>query len=202
MSQKSQRLLRYVVDRNPCYLLSAVLLLVGCKLVSKANEAYTPDVRHLLVLLATVNVYELALIGLGLHFLRRPIFRRDGRIVLVLQGLFLADITFLNGDLSTANVRLGWGVNALLILLGAMKIWLVLRGLGVLNCKRVMGVVLAPVAMILIVPAAFKEISNQHAGQLSPWIVYGAWWVAGLLPVLAGAMWTAGGIPRTAARED
>jgi hypothetical protein len=179
-----RRILRLIVDRNPFYLLSGGCMLAGCYLLSVALYTKAGNVGKLLVLLGTVNVYELLIVGLGLLLIRHPVFRRDGRILLALEALFLADITFTAGVLATVDARWGLAVVAGLLVLAGVKVALILRPLRVREPVRLWAFFMAQTAALLAVPAAFKLIANTREGFLSPLAVYGGWWLAGLLPVL------------------
>src|SRR6266699_1904355 len=88
-------LLRLIVDRNPFFLLSAVSMFAGVR-----------------VILAALNLYEALVIGLALFLITRRDQRRDGWILLSIEALFLVDLTLLNSELFTANLRWGTAINA------------------------------------------------------------------------------------------
>ena len=89
--------LHFIIDHNPCYLLSGLFMLAGCWLLNFALYTRAGDIRKLLLLLLIVNIYEFLLITLGLALIKRIAFKRDGRILLALEALFLIDITFTSG---------------------------------------------------------------------------------------------------------
>jgi hypothetical protein len=74
------RLLRFVIDHNPFYLLSALCMLGG--LLTLTNSlSYTPiPQRHLLLLIATRNCYELLLVALALWLIVRRRLICDGQL--------------------------------------------------------------------------------------------------------------------------
>src|SRR5215216_317762 len=86
--------LLFIIDHNPCYLLSVLFMLIGCWLLNFALYTNAGDIRKLILLLLIVNLYELLLIALGLTLIKRVVFKNDGRILLGLEALFLIDITF------------------------------------------------------------------------------------------------------------
>src|SRR3954452_15191615 len=122
--------LNFIIDHNPCYLLSGLFMLSGCWLLNFALYTKAGDVRNLLLLLLMINLYEFLLIALGLTLIRRIAFKRDGRILLALEAFFLIDITFTPGILSTIDQRIGLLVNAALLVAAATKVSLILRGLN------------------------------------------------------------------------
>src|SRR4051794_10934720 len=52
---------RYVIDRNPFYLLSAVCMLFGCIALTNSSSWVSIRPQRLLILIATLNFYELLL---------------------------------------------------------------------------------------------------------------------------------------------
>jgi hypothetical protein len=196
------RWLRFVIDHNPCYLLSAACMLLGCYLLNTA--LYTPagDVRKLLVVLAVVNVYEACVILLARVLLRFPLVQRDAWIVLFVESLFLTDITFVSGVISTVDPVSGLAINGGLLVLAAVKVYVVLRLLRVQRLARAWAFVLLQIATLLAIPIVFKQLSLPNHGRVAPVAVYVAWWVAGLLPVIGTAMWTLPTSPRHAERRQ
>src|SRR5689334_18863840 len=87
---------RFVVDRNPFYLLSAACMLFGCIALTNSSSWSPIKLQRLLILTATLNFYELLLIGLALFLIVRRGLWRDGAILLILEAFFLVDVTFLN----------------------------------------------------------------------------------------------------------
>src|SRR4051794_24390437 len=86
----------WVWDHNPCFLLSTVMMLVGCYLLNSAMDVRAGDVGKLFGLLGAINLYEGAIILLGLVLIRRTRgVARDGLWLLLFEILFLVDGTFL-----------------------------------------------------------------------------------------------------------
>src|SRR5688572_18938254 len=184
------RWLRFVIDHNPCYLLSAACMLLGCYLLNAA--LYTPagDVRKLLVVLAVVNVYEACVILLARVLIRFPLVQRDAWIVLFVESLFLTDITFVSGVISTVDPWSGLAINGGLLALAAVKVYVILRLLRVQRFMRAWAFILLQIATLLAIPIVFKQLSLPNHGRVSPVVVYLTWWIAGLLPVLGTIVWT------------
>lgn len=182
--------LRFIIDHNPCYLLSAACMLVGCYLLNAA--LYTPagDVGKLLAVLVVVNLYEACVILLARVLIRFPLVQRDAWIVLFVESLFLTDITFVSGVISTVDPASGLAINAALLVLAAFKIYLILRLLRVQRLARTFTFILLQIATLLAIPIIFKHLSLPNHGWVSPVAVYLSWWVAGLLPVIGTMLWT------------
>src|SRR3954447_9484059 len=92
-------LMRFIVDRNPFYLLSAVMMFAGVRVILSALQLKPGDLRHLLLLIGVLNAYEAAVIALALYLITRRGLVRDGWILLSIEALFLVDLTFLNAEL-------------------------------------------------------------------------------------------------------
>jgi hypothetical protein len=176
------RLLRLLVDHNPFYLLSALCMLGG--LLTLTNSlSYSPiPQRHLLMLIATLNCYELLLVTLALWLIASRKLIRDGSILLGIEAVFLVDTAMLNAELFTVDPRLGAVVNLGLLLLAAAKLALIFRVLRV-QSPGAYGLILATLFLLFALPGIFKEVANHDNGRLSSLAIYGAWWAIGLLPV-------------------
>src|SRR5687768_18611181 len=117
-------------------------MLLGCYLLNSA--LYTPagDVRKLLVVLAVVNVYEACVILLACVLIRFPLVQRDAWIVLFVESLFLTDIAFVSGVISTVDPASGLAINASLLALAGVKVYLILRLLRVRHLARTFAFIL------------------------------------------------------------
>ncbi len=175
---------RFIVDYNPCFLLSAVCMLFGCRLLNDAVNARTGDVAGALWLILTINVYEFCLLGVAVLIRRLLGMRRDVGILLIVGVLFLCDIAFVVGDLSTARPGVGLIVMTLLTMLASAKAFIVLRLLGAPKQMRTLAIITGQVAMILLLPIVLKGVSARYGGNLPPLAICAGWWVAGLLPIV------------------
>lgn len=177
-------LLRLVVDRNPFYLFSAVCMLVGCYVLSHDLGLHPTESQKQLILLGVVNVYEVMLIGLALYLITRRRLFRDGKILLLIESLFLVDVTFLGNELVTTGSRAATVAVLLLLTLGAAKVLAIVKTLRLANAEKVFTVYVLSAAAMLAMPGLFGEAARHHSGALPATVIYAAWWVAGLLPVL------------------
>src|SRR4051812_10878787 len=94
---------RFVVDRNPFFLFSAVCMFAGCRMIIAALGVSPGEVHKLVALIGVLNLYELLLIALALFLIRRRGQNRDGWILLAIEALFLVDLTHLNGEVFAAS---------------------------------------------------------------------------------------------------
>src|SRR4051812_6475528 len=176
---------RFVIDRNPFYLLSAVCMLFGCIALTNSSSWVSIRLQRLLILTATLNFYELLLIGLALFLIVKRGLMRDGTILLVLQAFFLVDVTFLNSEIFAADLQTGTIVNSALFVLAIAKVGAIFWGLGISLTSGAFIVTVIELAMLFAMPGVFKKISLSHNGGLPATAVYAAWWVIGVLPVIA-----------------
>ena len=129
---------RWIIDRNPMFLISGVLMLVGCFLVSQHVHALDPadaGASHILKLivglLVVLNVYEFAVIGLGLALAKSRTLVRDARHLLGLAILLLVDAGFVYTESGITSPGVGITIAILAALLALVKVGLVLRSLRI-----------------------------------------------------------------------
>jgi hypothetical protein len=179
------RFLRFIVDRNPFYLLSAVCMLVGCILLTNSTS-FTPISRsRLLVMLGTLNCYEALLIGLAVWLIATRDLVRDGAILLGIEAFFLVDTTWLNHEIFTIDLRLGVIVSALLMIAATVKLAAIIIGLRIHHGNGAFVLIATQLAILFAMPGVFRHISAPRHGALPALALYAGWWVVGALPVLA-----------------
>src|SRR4051794_39236122 len=98
---------RFIVDYNPCFLLSAICMLVGCRILNDTLNSRPGDLWGACWLVLTINVYELSLLAVAVLIRHLMGMRRDVAILLIVGVFFMCDIVFVVGDLSTANPHAG-----------------------------------------------------------------------------------------------
>ena len=91
---------RLLVEYNPFYLISAMFMLAGLFSLNDSLDWSPLPVGNVLILIATLNVYEMLLIGLALYLHHRGV-RRDATMLLVIEAFFLVDAGFLNSEIFT-----------------------------------------------------------------------------------------------------
>jgi len=175
-------LLAFLVHHNPFYLLSALCMIAGCYALNSAMALYSGDLRGLLVLIGTINAYELLLIGLGLFLIRRRGIIRDGRTLLLLQIVFLFDLTFLNAETATGSLRTGLLVNAALLAIALLKVAVILWALSPRFPGRLFNAVAIQLVALFGIPLLFKWL--DHDAAIAAKHFYAIWWLVGMLPVL------------------
>jgi hypothetical protein len=180
-------LMRFVADRNPFFLLSAVSMFAGVRVILSALNVSPGDVWRLLLLIGALNAYEAAVIALALYLITRRNQRRDGWILLSIEALFLVDLTNLNSEVFTASLRWGMAVNAVCWMLAVVKVAVVVRTLRLRMTKPEWAYVALQLAAVFFLAGALKQISRhgRPEGSVSALTLYGAWWLAGAILVLA-----------------
>src|SRR5207253_1919574 len=119
----------FLVHHNPFYLLSALSMVAGCYALNTGLAPRVGDTGKLLVLLGTLNLYEAAVIALGLYLIHGRGILRDGRTLLLIEAPFLVDLAFLNAEMGSGSFAAGAAVNALVLGLALVKVAVVLRAL-------------------------------------------------------------------------
>jgi hypothetical protein len=168
-----------LMDHNPCLLLSTVLMLVGCYLVNSTLRYQAANAK-MLGLLGVINLYEACIIPLGLLLIRRSRgTARDGWWLVLFETLFLVNATFVNPDFGTA-----WAIplNLGLWALACVKAAILLRGLKIGLGLRTFGFMAFQLGIIYALPVFFAL--TKVDGVESPRLMYGLWWLVGLLPLI------------------
>src|SRR5688500_15061256 len=161
--QPRRRIVNWLAEYNPFYFLSACCMLLGIFVLNDSLDWSPLPQDNLLVLIATLNVYELALVVLAVVLLRRGLLR-DGMFLLFLEAFFLADAGFLNMEIFTADPVTGLIVNGVLFALAVVKIAFVFAATGLrVTGLRVTGglfaFVMAQLALLFAIPGVFSEIA-------------------------------------------
>lgn len=178
---------KLIIDHNPFYLLSAICMVLGCYVLNVALYDKGGNVPKLLILLAVINLYEAALIGLGLTLIRRGgEVLRDGLMLLAVEALFLADVGYISGVISSVNAVSGWYTNLALLALAAIKVAVVVRSLQL--PWRLFTFVMLQLSVLLLLPTVYKQIANAHRGFLQELTGYAGWWIAALLAAAGTAL--------------
>jgi hypothetical protein len=172
---------RSIADSNPFYLISACFMLAGCLALTNSLSWWSIPTPRLLVLFATLNIYEAALIGLAAYLILVRGLRRDGMWLIVLEAFFLIDVTFLNAELSTQHSWLGPALAAFSFVAAIAKVWAILFILGVRRSPAKFAFILIQIAAILAMPLVFGRANN---GSVSPLEFYLAWWFVGMMPAV------------------
>lgn len=175
---------RWVIDRNPLFLMSGVFMLGGCFLVSGAIHAYDPVevgedavLKMLVALLVVLNVYEFAVIWLGLTLSRSQKLVRDTRHLLGLALLLLVDAAFVYNETSILRPEIGAIIAAAAATLAVVKAWWIVRSLGIRPTWGAAGVISAALGIMYLLPVTVRLMA--HDGFLSQPLAMLVWCVLG-----------------------
>lgn len=135
----------------------------------------------MLILFATINIYEATLIGLAAYLNLRHGHRRDALQLVILEAFFLVDITFLSAEISTRYPWLGPALAVFSLTTAAVKLAAIVFILRIGRSPARIAFILIQIAAILAIPLIFSRGDN---GSVSPLKFFIAWWVVGLMPAV------------------
>lgn len=179
-----ERLVRHLQRHNLFYLLSALLMLLGCYLISVPYlVSLNREASGLLMLLGTINLYE-ALVILACGFICRQAPRsREGSTLLLVALLFLLDVTFtINACLPVGRV-LGIAVGSFSFVLALFKMYALERGARFPIFKEI-RVFLTTAVLFLY---SFQGLLGLYPEGTPAWkqaASCAVWTLYGLLPLL------------------
>ncbi len=130
-------------------------------------------------LIGALQVYEWLVTGLALFLAFRKESARDARLLLGIEALFLADLTFLNAEFLSVDPWSGAAVALGSLLMGAGRVALVLGRLRIAWPARLLGFYGAAFAVLLALPGVLTVA--VRTGVDAGLVLYWAWWTAGLL---------------------
>lgn len=174
--------LQFVLDYNPFYLLSAMCMLFGIFALNNSLDWSPLPLRNLLIMIATLNWYEAALIGLAMVLLRHNVMR-DATILLVIEAFFLVDVGFLNMEIVGERLALGLIVNTLILGLAVVKIVLLFHAARLPLADGRFAFAVLSLGVLFVIPGVFAIVARPRDTYLPPLVAYAGWWIAGLLPV-------------------
>ena len=171
---------RLIIDRNPLFLISGVFMLVGCFLVSRSIHEHDPvDIGEstmlwlLIALLLVLNIYEFAVIGVGLALAKSKTLVRDARHLLGLALLLLIDAGFVYTEIGIAEPMVGLLIAAIATGLACVKLWLILRVLGIRRTLSATVVTAMSLAGMYGLPILLRLLANDgflsQAGAMALW---------------------------------
>ena len=177
---------RWLIDRNPLFLISGVCMLGGCFLVSGAIHAYDPAavgedsvLIMLIALLAVLNVYEFAVIWLGLALSRSQTLVRDTRHLLGLALLLIVDAAFVYNETSIFKPEVGGMIALIAAALALVKAGWIAKALGIRPTRSTVGVIAFSLTMMYALPIAVRLMASD--GFLSQPMAMLVWCGLGLV---------------------
>lgn len=175
----SEGFMRYLWLYNPMYLLSSVCMLGSCVLLANDSVHSHVPLSQLLSLVGTLVLYQAALFAIGAFLVLSRNILRDGRTLLILDAVFLTDITFVNAELITTRLMTGLGIGLLLVALAGLRIGWISQRMGSPMPLHRYVLILLQLAMITLIPSYLKHIDTGTSVTAST--LYAMWWVAAVL---------------------
>ncbi|MCW8129900.1 MAG: hypothetical protein KIS92_06045 [Planctomycetota bacterium] len=169
---------------NIFYLLSALLMLLGCFLIS-GPYLFTlrRDLGGLLILLGTINVYE-GLVMLACGFVCRQAPRgSEGPTLLLVAQLFLLDVTFTINACLPISLGLGVAVAAASFVLALLKIYALERGIGRPIFERMRAFQIAAILFLYSFQGLLGLYPEGDVARTTA-AAFAVWTLFGLLPLL------------------
>ena len=176
-------LLAFLVHHNPFYLLSALCMLAGCYALNSGVAARTGEIPKLLTLLGVLNGYEAILIVLAIYLIKRRGIVRDGRTLLLLEAPFLVDLAFINAEVGSNSVRVGFLLDVIILTLALVKTAIVLRALWGRLPGRLFVAIGIQLSVLFLLPGVFARFDHHQHGDVTPGEFYGVWWVVGAMMI-------------------
>jgi hypothetical protein len=172
----------FLFHHNPFYLLSALCMIAGCYMLNGDLALRAGELPRLLLLVATLNAYELLLIALGLYLIRGRGIERDGRTLLLLEAPFLVDLAFLNAEVAQTHGATALVLNALVFGLALLKVAAIFGVLYEQFPSRIFGFVATELLVLFGLPSVFRAVA--HNGSPTTAQFFAAWLIVALLPVM------------------
>lgn len=123
--------LRLVIDANPLYLLSVLLMIAGLYLVNSAASENSVGVETVAGFFGVQNVYEIVLVAMAIYLLRTGTNSRHGKLLLLFVMVFLADLTFYQVRIAVMDRSWAFVLSSFYLMIGAAKVWAVLTWLEI-----------------------------------------------------------------------
>ncbi|MEM7627699.1 MAG: hypothetical protein AAF333_19045 [Planctomycetota bacterium] len=176
---------------HPWFLLSGLFMVVGCALLSAAAHARQDELAPVLLILAVVTVYEVAVLGIGGWFVGKGRrgggwrARREGRQLFGLLVVLTADLTFVYNELSVADLELGAWLAAAALVWGVVKLVVIGRVAGLR--LEATGWAVVGAGLGLTFGGAVLARAVGGSGRLPEGFGHAVWWAAAAL--ITAAMW-------------
>jgi len=170
----------WLADRNPCYLLSGVLMLFGCFAVSQGIQHEDDNLPKLLAIVTAVEVYGLLLVAAASWLARHERFHRDALLLIVLALVLLLDGTGLTHACMIQHAGVGAAVGGVAWLLGMVKLIVAARITGARLTGGGWAMIGANLAVVFGLPILLRTVAG-HPGELL-WMAWvSSWLVAGVV---------------------
>ncbi len=174
---------RLIIDHNPFFLVSGVLMLVGCFMVNGSVHDKPLLLWPVVLLIVVFNIYEGLIIMLAVRLARTRRYIRDAGFLLLLEVLLLSDATLAYNEVLLKSLPAGMIVCSIALALAGTKLWFLDRGLRLKTTTTGAWMMTVCIGLIFLLPGVFRELIRHewiHEGQY-----YLTWWLVSALPLLA-----------------
>ncbi len=171
---------RRVIDRNPFYLISGVLMLAGCYAISVQTHGQVDALPPLLWLVAITWVYHAIVLGLAawLGVGQGAEARRDATHLMVIWLLLSVDAALLYHEVLTRSPGWGYPMTAVAVALAVAGLVVAARRLRIGLTLPAWGMVLLNLLLVYAVSTFYRRWGD--AGFLPDLTEFRAAWLLGL----------------------
>lgn len=187
---EGKRWLHYVLDGNPFYVISAVLLLYSMNRLSNGSGLFKSETSQLIFNFSSFQIYELLLVGTAVFLAGRHIWYDSG-VLVCLESMFLfvpfilvSQALLINGATATLLCLTGSG----LALARMMAIRRKITGMNFSRRLLILGMILLVInlAMPVLVRLLHKDVAMPEWFLRKEWFTAMGWFLAAPLLIALG----------------
>lgn len=175
---RSREWLNLIADRNPFYMISGVLMLVGCYLINLAVQEDVEQSGILLMLgmLVMLTLYQVAIIAMGLYLVhKKPRFMRDAAFLLVLALVLLADVGLLYAETATLSLAVGAAATFVGIAVGISMLSFITLKLDIQLHAITWAATIASLVIAMALPYVCHYVNHHYLLDVTH--IYAMWWL-------------------------
>jgi hypothetical protein len=136
--------------------------------------------------MGVLQIYELLLVGLSWYLITSGRAERDGRMLLMLEIVFLVDAAYINAEYCARDPKGGALVSFLVLALALVKVVVMLDALGIRFRLKAYLFLSAHFGALIGIPLVSAWMSEQNL--LSDTFFFFVWWAVGLVPLTQSGM--------------
>lgn len=185
--------IRFIVDHNPFYIISALCLMMGFYILSTVIGNDSQKFWGAAVLMGIQNLYEFILIFTGIFLLKSNRATGDGKTLLFIEAFFLVDATLLSTRIFTFDPYAGLYLHLAIFILAAVKIYLMAKALKISFELPYLAFMTFEFLFLFMLPGIFAfmartELMASISGEGKLWTLfdYHVWLMAGGILALKG----------------
>jgi len=167
------RVVRFFMETNCLYLLSALLLLIGAYLMIHSEILSSNHTVKTFQIYGIIQCYEIALIAIFLYVVRKLKVPEDGLVLAGIEILLFLDPLFFNNVFYTISMRIGLLSGVLGLALLAAKFLIVFKLGGLPFIPRLNGAIFATAAFTYFYPVVL--VKDFYGGFAATAYYYLCW---------------------------